>query len=166
MEGFRVKLFFSLRPMKFLPDRILCIFSVVFFQLGPLIPKEPEQQLQRSGSIWELPVKFGAFPGWNPSDYVSRIMWGFHTAYQSVHNLTHTFQVLSCIPKCTTFLARGLWKSFRITFQFICISQSGPMHISQWNQWRMRGFSSTHSHTPFHLQASFTPCCSLLFKNS
>lgn len=54
-------------------------FSVIFFQSGPLIPKEPEQWLQQSGSISELPVKFRAFPGWNPSDYVSRIMWRFHT---------------------------------------------------------------------------------------
>ena len=76
--GFRADLcFFTLRALKFPSDRISCISSVTFFLLGPLIPKEPEQQLQLSGSIWELAMKFRAFPGWNPSDYVSWIMWGF-----------------------------------------------------------------------------------------
>lgn len=118
--------------MKFPTDRISCTFAVTFFQSGPLIPEELEQQ-QPSGSIQELPVKFEAFPGWNPSDYFSRILWRLHAPHQVyTTSATHTpskYWVAS-------HYEQPHWR-FRNLFKSLLSSSTSPTQV--WCRWEADG---------------------------
>ena len=161
-EGSEWNCIFSFRAMKFPTDRILCIFSVMFFQLGPLIPKEPEQQLQQSGSIWELPMKFRAFPGWTPSDYVSRIIWGFHTPRQEY--------TVSCTPSKYWVASPNVqlsWlKALKVFSNHLSVHLHLPVRTDANELLKSMKDQRFLFHSPTHLisytvQLFLTVCCSL-----